>query len=213
MDLAAGAAGAAGAASLDGGLGCSGACLGDHGSGWLGDGDRGRSGCGCGGCGRLDNRRSGRFADDGCRARGLLGRALARRLGAGGLLFLAAAALFLGGLAALVLGGLARGLLGGALGGLLGLALGGLFGKRGLALGDLGSEGLADLVHVGLDQRRCVVLGRDLELLEPVEQLLGSHAELFGELVYSHCGHCVTVPAASSGSVPSSFSKSRRNLS
>ena len=39
---------------------------------------------------------------------------------------------------------------------------------RRLALGDLGSELLADLVDVGLDQRGGVVLGRDLERLRAV---------------------------------------------
>ncbi len=70
------------------------------------------------------------------------------------------------GLAALFLGGLAGGLFGRrcfAASAASRLAL--LLGERSLALGDLRAERLADLVHVGLDQRRCVVLGRDLQLL------------------------------------------------
>ncbi len=104
-------------------------------------------------------------------------------------LFLALAALFLFGLAACVFLG-ARSSLDGLL--LLALLL-----HRRLTLGDLGSECLADLVHVRLDQRRRVVLGGDLELSEPVEKLLARHAELFGELVHPHCWHCLTVPDAS----------------
>ena len=113
------------------------------------------------------------FADDDGTTGVLLGLQTRGLLVASAVLLVAAAALLLLGLAARFLVGLAGGLVGGLLlRGLGGLVLGRSSSMRDLALGDLRAERLADLVHVRLDQRRRVVLGRDLQLLEPVEQLL-----------------------------------------
>ena len=62
----------------------------------------------------------------------------------------------------------------------------------------LGAELLADLVDVGIYQRRCVVLGGDLHLLELLEELLGGHAKLLGQFVYAHACHLFTIPTAHS---------------
>ena len=114
------------------------------------------------------------------------------------------AALFLLGLAARLFGGLGRGL--SLFGGLaLGLDLH-------LALGDLGTELLADLVHVRLDERRRVILGRDLHRLELVEQLLACHPELFRELMDSHRGHLSGHSPCFELLLARSSSKSRRSL-
>ena len=151
-------------------------------------------------CGGLLGDRS-RFDDSGCRrydngrylagdhrlASGLLGSEARGLLVAQAVLLVAALALLESSLVCGLLGSLVRGLLGSLrLGGFSGLELGPLLFERDLALGDLRSERLADLVHVRLDQCGSVVLSRYLEILELVEQLLARHTELFGEFMHPH---------------------------
>lgn len=70
-------------------------------------------------------------------------------------------------------------------GGVLPFVLLGLLG----ALLQLWPKFLANLVDIGIDKRGRMILDGDLHLLESLDELLGGHPELFGELMYTHSCH------------------------